>query len=81
MWLSTCSTLQIMFHSIYWMGLLRKVMWFNLAQVYMTKKKQQQQKFYSILNAAMLTYKGNSWVGKSEIEPIFEGECSNKCIL
>lgn len=46
----------------------------------MTKKKNQQ-KFYSILNAAMLTYKGNSWVGKSEIEPIFEGECSNKCIL
>lgn len=46
----------------------------------MTKKKKQQ-KFYSILNAAMLTYKGNSWVDKSEIEPIFEGECSNKCIL
>lgn len=44
-------------------------------------QKKKQQKFYSILNAAMLTYKGNSWVGKSGIEPIYEGECSNKCIL
>lgn len=44
-------------------------------------QKKNNPKFYSIWNAAILTYKGNSWVGKSEIEPIYEGECSNKCIL